>query len=424
MTNIAKPQIKTAQKLEIKKIEKKKLLNGVPYYIINDGDQELVKIDFIFKAGTVYNKNPLVADVVNALLEAGTSKKTSQEIAEELDFYGAYLELDIAQHFSLISLYTLNKHFTRTIEIVADLILNSIFPEHEIEIFLDNKFQRFKISRQKTNVISQEIFVESLFGKSHPYGKNIKKDDFKSINSKIIRNFYAENYILENLKIIISGKVQNEQISQINKLFGKKELLNLKKIKLDFSKHITKQNKVFFEIDETMQSSIKIGKQTINKLHPDFFNLSITSIILGGYFGSRLMTNIREDKGYTYGIQSSNMSSLKAGIFVISADSGKDVYRKAIDEIYKELKKLRTENVSNQELERVRNYLTGSFAKMFDGVFAKSEVFKSLLIYDLDFDYYHKFFTTVKNITPEIIRATAEKYLNENDMIEIVVGAK
>jgi len=422
--SIKKPLIRTAEKLELQSIKKNKLSNGIPYYIINAGEQELVKIDFIFNAGLIYNKNPLVADVVNALLEAGTTNKTSEEIAEELDFYGAYLELEIAQHHSLLSLYTLNKYYTKTINIITDLIFNSTFPNQEIDTFLKNKLQRHKITRQKTNIISQELFVETIFGDSHPYGKNIKKKNFKDINPDIIRNFYAKNYTLDNLKIIISGKVHKEQIKLLDKLFGQKKITLIKSKEPNFPKHTIKNNKIFSKIDGTMQSSIKIGKQTINKLHPDFFNLSITSIILGGYFGSRLMTNIREDKGYTYGIHSSNMSLLNAGIFIISADSGKDVYQKAIDEIYKELKILRTSYVSDEELSRVKNYLTGSFAKMFNGIFAKSDIFKSLLLYSLDFDYYHKFFKVVKTITPKTIKETAEKYLNEDTMIEVVAGAK
>jgi len=424
MVNIVQPSIKTTKEFHFEDVKENKFSNGLPYYIIKAGEQEIIKVDFLFDAGMVFNENPLVAELTNELLEAGTSKKTSEEIAEELDFYGAYLELDISQHFSIVSFYTLNKYFSETLSIVEHIIFNANFPKHEINICLQNKLQRYKISRQKTEVISQELFLENIFGSSHPYGRNITEEDFESINQKDIMNFYSDRYNLSNLKILISGNVKEEHIIKLEKLFGEgkiKEKANNKDIDI---KSNVKTKKVFSEIAETMQSSIKIGKETINKHHPDFFNLSISSIILGGYFGSRLMTNIREDKGYTYGIHSTNMSIQEAGFFMISAASGKDVYEKAIIEIYKELKILRTELVSEKELQRVKNYLTGTLAKMFDGVFAKSNVFLALLTYNLNFNYYQKYFEIIKTISPEIIKATAEKYLNENDMIEVVVGAK
>lgn len=424
MTNNIKPSIKTTKELKLKDVKKNNLTNGLAYYVIPAEEQDIIKIDFLFDAGLVYHENPLVADLTNALLEAGTKNRTSEEIAEELDFYGAFLELDYSKHNSIVSLYTLNKYFDNTISIVADIIFNANFPNHEIEILLQNKLQQYKISRQKTGIVSQENFVKTIFGSSHPYGRNVVEADFNKVNQEVIKYFYSERYTLDNLKIVMSGNVQEEHVLVLDKLFGK-DKINLKgKEELSFKKSIVKKQKLFTEIEGTLQSSIKIGKETINKLHPDYFNLSITSIILGGYFGSRLMTNIREDKGYTYGINASNMSIQTAGFFVISASSGKDVYEKAIVEIYKELKILRTELVSEKELQRVKNYLTGSLSKIFDGVFAKSNVFLSLISYGLNFNYYHKYFEAIKNITPKIILETAQKYLNENEMIEIVSGAK
>lgn len=424
MNKIQKPAIQTSTELNVENIEKKTLSNGLPYYPINAGEQDVVKIDFIFDAGIISGKNPAIADFTNELLSAGTKNRTAKQIAEKLDFYGAFLELDVLQQFSSITLYTLNKHFNKTFEIITDLIFNPIFPEKEIEILKAKKLQSFEISRQKTSIVSKELFAETLFGKSHPYGRNTTYKDINNINKSDIEKFYKENYNLESLKIIISGNILKEHIQQLENTFGKAKLPLTKHKKNNFNKEELNSKKIFKEIEGTLQSSLKIGKETINRLHPDYFNLSITSIILGGYFGSRLMTNIREDKGYTYGINSSNMSLANAGIFVISASSGKDVYKKAIVEIYKELKLLRTELVLPEELDRVRNYLTGSFAKMFDGVFAKSNILKALLNYNLNLDYYQNYFKALQEITPKIIKDTANKYLQENEMIEVVVGAK
>lgn len=418
------PKFKTSAKLNVVNISENKLSNGVPYYVLNEGSQDVVKIDFLFNAGTIYNNNPLVADTVNALIEAGTPNRTSVEIAEELDFYGAFLEVNVGKHLSQITLYTLNKYFNETLNIIADIIFNANFPEHEVDIYIKNKFQRYLISRQKTDILSQELFSEIIFGISHPYGRRISENDFKQINSNILTQFYNENYSIVKLKIVISGKVENDHIQFLDDKFGQQKITEIKNNQINFDCEKIKEKKKFLDVKGTLQSSIRIGKETINRTHHDFFNLNLTSIILGGYFGSRLMTNIREDKGYTYGIYAGNMSLLKAGFFYISAESGKDVYKKAIDEIYKELKILRTGFVSEEELNRVKNYLIGNFSKTFDGAFSKSDAFKSVLMYNFNLDYYNRFFKAINAVTPDIIKETAEKYLKEDSMIEIIAGTK
>ncbi|MCF6366303.1 MAG: insulinase family protein [Bacteroidales bacterium] len=418
------PKFKTSESLEIINVENRKLLNNIPVHIVNAGNQDVVKIDFIFDAGTIHNNNPLIADSVNALLEAGTKTKSSVEIAETLDFYGAYLELNIGNHFSQIILYSLNKYLEETLDIIEDIIFNSIFPENEVDIYIKNRLQKFSISRQKTDVLSQELFSESIFGSFHPYGRKITEKDFNNINSHNLNKFYKEKYLLNSLKIIMSGKVEEYHVNLLNERFGKHKLTEIKKSKLNFKTKPSETKQKFVAVDGAMQTSIKVGKKIINRNHPDFFNLNITSIILGGYFGSRLMNNIREDKGYTYGIYAGVNSLLDAGFFSISAESGKEVFRKAIDEIYKELKILRTSYVSDEELSRVKNYLTGNFHSTFDGAFSVSDAFKSILFYGFNLNYYNQYFDTIKKITPQIIKETAEKYLNENSMYEITVGTE
>jgi len=419
------PEFKTSDKLVITKAKENKLSNGIPVYTINAGDQDVVRVDFIFNSGSVFSENPLIAEAANSLTEAGSKHMTSAQIAEELDFYGAFLELYVEKHTGQIILYTLNKYLDKTVKVVSELIFHAVFPQNEIEIYLQNKFQRFLISRQKTEVLSKELFTEVIFGKDHPYGRVIQKEDFDNIDSKILNDFFQKYYTLDTLKIVMSGKISELHLKTLDDHFGNKEISGSSaNNEIDY-KIIQPEQRIYFkELDDTVQSSLRIGRITINKHHPDFLKLNITCILLGGYFGSRLMTNIREDKGYTYGIYAGNLSLINAGIFTVSAESGKDVYQKAIDEIYKELKILRTELVSNEELKRVRNWLIGSLAKTFDGPFALADAFKSLLMYNLTYDYFDNYFETIKTITPEMIRAAAEKYLHEDNMFQVVSGSK
>jgi predicted Zn-dependent peptidase len=159
-----------------------------------------------------------------------------------------------------------------------------------------------------------------------------------------------------------------------------------------------------------------------NKHHPDFNGLYVLSTILGGYFGSRLMANIREDKGYTYNIYATLDAMLFDGYFCIGTEVGNELVEPTIKEIHHEMKLLREELVSTEELEMLRNYLMGNFLAMLDGPFNISELLRTMLIEDLPFSSFEQMIETVNTIQPEQLRDLACKYLNPDNMWEVVVG--
>ncbi len=419
------PTIKTEKSINFIKAKKNFLKNSVPVYTINAGKQDLVKLEFIFSAGCVNNEIPLVAEITNSMLDEGTETLPSSKIADEIDYYGAYLKLETGRHYASVILYTINKYFEQTLSVVKDIILNPIFPEKELNIILQHKLQEFKINKVKTERLAFEKFFEEIYGENNPYGRADKKSDFKNINTSIIKEFHKNNYTLDSLKIILCGKIHDKHIELLQRNFGdlpQSPMRIIKEFDNDFPE--IKKGKYFVEKPGAVQASIKVGKRVINKLHPDYIKLSVSNVVLGGYFGSRLMANIREDKGYTYGIYSTIGSLLNSGYFVIGAETGKDVYEKTLEEIYKEIKILRTKLVPEKELNRVRNYLIGKFIKNFDGALSLSEAFKSILNSNLDYSYYEKYFENIKTITPETIREVFDEYLHEDSMITIVSSSK
>jgi zinc protease len=162
----------------------------------------------------------------------------------------------------------------------------------------------------------------------------------------------------------------------------------------------------------------------ITRSHPDYPGMAVLNTLLGGYFGSRLMSNIREDKGYTYGIGSAMVSLREAGYFFISTEVGADVTTAALDEIYKEVKRLQDEPAGEDELSTVRNYLSGTFLKSIDGPFALIDRFKTLTLSGLGYDYYDRYLQTVQSISPAQLQELALRYFNRNDFMELVVGLK
>jgi zinc protease len=419
------PAFKTVEKIEMIHASEKQLKNKIPVYAINAGTQELIKIEFLFSAGMFQQQMPLQAATVNAMLEEGTSKMTAAQIADAVDYYGAFLEVGVSQDSASVVLYTLNKHLKATLPIVEDVIKNAAFPQHELDIHLTNKKQKFHVNNQKVANVARKRFSELIFGEKHPYGISVKEADFDKINRSHLNDFYKTFYRANSCKIILAGKVHDDVYTLLDEYFGGNDWIaqnNLDRTSIAIASSAEHKHLIYKE--DALQSAIRIGKILFNKTHPDFQPLQVLNTIFGGYFGSRLMSNIREDKGYTYGIGSGIASLQNAGYFFISTEVGVEVCAKAVDEIFFEMDRLRTDLVPNDELQLVKNYLLGTFLRSVDGPFAMADRFKGIMEYKLTYDYYDNYIATIKGISASYIRDLANTYFDKESMIELVVGKK
>lgn len=419
------PEFKTIDKIHVQQAESFTLNNGIKVYTINTGSQELTKIEFLFKAGMFYQPQPLIASATNNLLETGTKSYSANQISDGIDFYGSFFECSVEQDFSSLALFSLNKYLDNSLHFVEEIIKHPTFPKDEFDIYISNKKQKHLVNSQKVNVLARRKFAELIFGEKHPYGVDVKTDDFDKINLEQVKDFYSQYYHSGNCTIVASGKLPDNLIEILNKYFGNAAWGNNTSIaEPNVVIDTTPQHKHFVEKADAIQSAIRVGRFLFNKKHPDYFKFQVLNTILGGYFGSRLMNNIREDKGYTYGIGSGLASLVNAGYFFISTEVGADVTNNALKEIYAEIKLLRDELVDEEELETVRNYVLGQFLRSVDGPYALADKFKAVWEFGLGYDYFDKYFDAVKTVTPAELKDLANKYLKEEDLIEVVVGKK
>ncbi len=419
------PDFKTIDKIHIQHAVENTLDNGIKVYTIDSGSQELTKIEFIFKAGMYYQSQPLLASAANNLLETGTKNYTANELSDNIDFFGSFFECAVEQDFASLALFSLNKYIDKSLHYVEDIIKNPTFPKDEFDIYISNKKQKHLVNSEKVNVLARRRFSELVFGEKHPYGVTVKNDDFEKLTLDSVIEFYKTFYHSGNCTIIASGKLSNDLLEVLNNRFGKMpwghvQVVPTPQVKLD----TTQQQHHFIEKSDAIQSAVRVGRLMFNKKNPDYFKFQVLNTILGGYFGSRLMANIREDKGYTYGIGSGLASLVNGGFFYISTEVGTDVTKDTLKEIYKEIKLLREELVDADELETVRNYVLGQFLRSVDGPYSLADKFKAIWEFGLDYDYFEKYFEAVKTITPEEIKTLANTYLQEKDLIELVVGKK
>ena len=418
------PPVFPVEKVLIPEAKFFSLSNGVPVYLIEAGTEDIMRIEFIFKAGLIREDLPLLASTCNMMLSEGSKNYSSEELNRLLDYYGIFLNQSAEKDSAGIVLFFLNKHIEKVLELSREILFHPVFPEPELNSLMKKRLRWYLVNREKVQTLAIDQFFESLFGKNHPYGHQVIESDFENLTPSFLSDFHRRNYTTRNMAVIISGKINNRTAELLDLIFAnigsggtdKEDNSNLMRGEKIKKVHINKPG--------TVQTSVRIGSTTINKRHSDYPGLKVLDSILGGYFGSRLMKNIREEKGYTYGISSSISSLDLSGYKVISTDVSHKNCQKTIDEILREIKVLQNVPVKKEEMAVVRNYMSGEMLRMFDGPFALAESFRSAWEFGLDNSYYHRLAEKIKTITPDEIIELARTYYKIDDLYEITVGSE
>ena len=417
------PNNKKTAELIISKPEHSLLQNGLDLYLIESGQEDVTRLDIVVGAGSVFQQKPLCSSFTNYLLKEGTNNLSSQQIAEELDFHGAYLNTSTSKDKAVITLFSLTKHLSKLLPMLKSLVTEASFPEKEFEIQRDRKRQEFLVNSEKVRSIAQREFNKLIFGEKTVYGRVAQLEDFDLITNNHLKTFHKNFYQPKNSYLIVSGKPDKESKKLISRLFGEEWHNNdfeiIKPSNIATGQY--GQEKVLKK-DKFLQSAIRVGKNTINKYDKDYSKLIFTNTILGGYFGSRLMSNLREDKGMTYGVSSFVSSFLHGSYFAIATEVNIKQTTAALDEIKKEIDILQNKKISVDELNLVKNYIYGSFIKNFDGPFTLAEMFMAVTDFGMNFDYYQESLKKMMAISAEDVLETAQKHLDLNEMTTLVVG--
>jgi predicted Zn-dependent peptidase len=418
------PNIKDAVDFDIqlKPCQKYTLDNGVEVYAFEGGAQEVMLMELVFFAGNSFETKNWIAPATNYLLKNGTSTKSAFEVNDAFEFYGAYLNRSCFNETATISLHTLTKHFGELIPMVSELVADAVFPENELDIYAKNQIQQLTLNLKKGDFIANRFIDEYLFGIDHPYGKYSSEESYNQLTRDDLVAFYNKYYKEGKCIVFMAGKFPANIESLLNKHIGTLPL-NKKIIETPVHEIISAKEKKYNILNDpsAVQGSIRIARHFPNRHHPDFAPAQVLNNIFGGFFGSRLMSNIREDKGYTYGIHSYLQNHIQQSAWLVSTDAGKDVCSATIEEVYKEMAILRNELVDIEELNLVKNYMLGSLLGDVDGPFQIIGRWKSYILNGLTEEYFYNTINTVRAIQPEDIKELANKYLKEEDFYELVV---
>lgn len=417
------PATRPIEHIEIAEPRVLKAPNGMEIYILDMGDQEVVRIDLMFGAGKWEQQKLLVAMFTNLMLKEGVEGMTSQEVAEHLDYYGAWLQPSATFHNSYVTLYSLNKHVDKTIPVLEKIVKKPLFPEHEFDVIRNRRKQQFRVDDEKVDVKAFNKFVELLYSHDYPYGNCAKEEQFDDLTREDLVDFHARCYKSDNCRIILTGRVTDEIIDQVITHFGTDKWGEADHFEAPvYEPHCGTPGRYHVEKPDAMQSAVRIGMPLVGRTHPDYPKLRVLNTLLGGYFGSRLMANIREEKGYTYGIGSSITTLKHASYLSIATQTATEYTEPLIKEVFFEIDRLKEELVSDEEMEMMKGYLMGEMARLFDGPFSIADAHQSLLANDMTSEYYLQMIDAIKTVTAEELRELARKYLINDQFYVVVAG--
>lgn len=422
INRVVAPKQNPLENIDFTKAETNVLKSGVKCHTVVQDDCKVVKLEIEFDAGSKFQKKALVASMTNELLLEGSENYTAFEIATFFDNEGAFLETSCNADKASIVLHCLEKSVPKLLPYLKEMLFSVSFPQDEIDNYLELSRQKLQVNQQKVAWVARNEFMEQLLGKAHSYSWKLEESDYDNVKRADLISFYKELYSSSKFEIYVCGKVSPEVKKSISTTFGELKGLDSNIVGFAPNSFEPTSEAHVIQIHGAIQSAIRLGLETINRRHENFPALFFANTILGGYFGSRLMSNIREDKGYTYGIGSGVIHLNELSYFVISTEVGAEVTSATLVEIELEMNKLQRELVTEEELNLVKNYILGNIMKGFDGSFSAMTRFQMLNHHGLGYDYYENLIEEIKAMSSNKILEAAKEYLNYSQLKKIIVG--
>lgn len=415
------PALQIPTSVEVAQATLTTLANGVKLYTLTSDDFEVLRVTFVFHAGSSVQEIPFSASATANLLSEGTRDLSAHEVAEQLDYYGSWFDVNIDRDYAYVSFCTLSKFVTQTLAIAEQILLHPLFSEDELSSYCAKRKQRLAIERTKVDTQAREAFAKALFGPTHPYGLSSEESAYDALTRDQLVAFYKRFYTAENCFVVCSGRINAEEHLAVAAIAEQLPHADKELIKTFPAPQIT--HEAFVEHPDAVQSSIRIGRILFPREHPDFLGMQVLATALGGYFGSRLMQNLREKHGYTYGVVAAMVNFNQAGYLAVATQVGTDITQEALREIYTEIERLRTETMPDEELSLVKNIMVGEMMRILDGPFGIADVTIENILCDFGNEIIDRNIQQIRTLTPADIQTLAQKYLAKEDLVTVIAGA-
>ena len=416
------PQISSFTDLKFDYPSFVKLSNGLKLYVLNNGDQDVNRFEVMYRGGLLEETKPLQSFALASMLIHGSEEYLSQDVAEILDYNGSQLSATNHDNFTHISLNSLNKNFNTVLPVLKSILNAPSIPEREYEVLCSQVKSAYHTARQRVKYLAQMAGRKLYFGENHPFSHMICDDDVDNLTIEDIKSFHRKFYKPQNCVLLLSGKVGDEEISLINKYFGQEPNVGDISEFVDSERQPSSKRTLVVDKEGALQSSVYMLHEAVPRNHPDYIKLRILITALGGYFGSRLMQNIREDKGYTYGINAMLVGRRSGAKIVITSECDTAYTYLLIEEVEKEIRKFHDKPIDEEELDIVKNYMLSDLAKTLDSPFSMASCVSSNILFSTGEDYFNRQVAEITKITAKELQEVANKYLDVNKFYTAIAG--
>ncbi len=415
-----RPPLHVTTHIDIPNPETHTLKNGVKLYVLDCCEQDVVRFSFVFRAGSASQDVPFSASAAANLMSEGTAQHTAHEIAELLDFHGSNFEAALDRDWAVLNFVSLSKFFPQTLAVAREMLLEPTFADHEVAIYREKRKQRLALERSKVSMRARELFGQALFGPGHPYGVFHDEVLYDTLMRDDIVDFWRRHYVAGNCFVVCSGKVGEAETAALGALAGDIPIGDAAS-QPSFPAPESSPY-IFAPHDGAVQSAIRMGTLLFPRTHPDFAGMQVLTTVLGGYFGSRLVHNLREERGYTYGVFATMVNLQNAGYMAIATEVAAAATDDSIFQIKHEIERLRNEPVPVDELEMVKNIMTGEVMRILDGPIGIADVTIENICNGMDNCSNSQWLHEVRSITPERLLDLARRYLDPEKLTTVVVG--
>lgn len=415
-----RPSIRIPERVDVPTARLATLGNGVRLYLLENHDQQVVRLSFVFGAGSSRQTTLFSATSAANLLSEGSDRFTARQIAEQLDFYGSYFDIAVDRDVVVVSFCALSKFVMPTLQTAEEILLRPSFPQQEFDSYRIKRRQRLEIERRKVDVRVREAFATAMFGADHPYGISAPEAAYDTLTREAVVDFYRRHYTADNCFVVCSGDLSDEALAAIENICVQLPQSGDRRA-LVFPAMV-QTPRVRLEHAGAVQSAVRVGRMLFTRNHPDYVGMQVVATVLGGYFGSRLMRNLREERGYTYGVFAGMVNLDRAGYLAIATQVAEAAREDTLHQIYTEIERLRTEPISEQELSLVKNIMVGEMMRILDGPFGIVDVTIENVQCGTDNHAVERTVEAIRRCTPEDVQRLAEKYLRREDLVEVTVG--
>ena len=420
------PAIKPFEGVRLDFPDTRYLSNGIPIQIINQGSDEVNRLSLYVRGGIVDEDYPLQSMLTSAILVDGSSDYTSSQIAQCLDFNGAWKAVQSYDDWTEISFWSLNEHFDKTLDILSSCLKSPTFDADVFGLLQRRHARNSATQHKRGKYLASMALMNMLYGPNHPLSRDVTPDDIMKQTPSQARDFYLRFFKPCGMRIVLAGCVTDEMFSMTDAALGAMHMDGTVPSLYDWSAYRPPESSQLVIVDkpDAVQASIAMAIPAIKRQHPDYIKLRVLITLLGGYFGSRLMSNVREDKGYTYGISAMLAGRKQSGYIGISTECELVHTKPLIDEVKHDMRRLREELVSEAELGIVRQNMISDLVKTLDTPFNVATYVASTITFGVYPEYFNEQVEQIMAITPVDVQLMAQRYLNDDKLLTAIAAPK